>query len=160
MHCFFPVLVQKLTPERLRFLAAWPPCATCSFLPNICSLLPRDILSLPAPTSLPPPKTKIAAAIRAAAKTLHPFMLVCGASLAGLDEGTFTEGHELDRKWRVPKEMGGDGYRRRKRRGCWLRGGFEISCQACSSSSKAFASFKSRVSKPSVNQPEIGARRL
>ena len=41
-----------------------------------------------------------------------------------------------------------------------LSGGFEISCQACSSSSKAFASFKSRVSKPSVNQPEIGARRL
>jgi hypothetical protein len=27
------------------------------------------------------------------------------AALAGLDEGTFTEGHELDRKWRVPKEM-------------------------------------------------------
>src|SRR5215470_11499710 len=81
-------------------------------------------------------------------------------ALANLDQGDFTEGHELDRKWRVPKEMGGDGYRRRKRRGCWLRGGFEISCQACSSSSKAFASFKSRVSKPSVNQPEIGARRL
>jgi hypothetical protein len=34
-----------------------------------------------------------------------------------------------------------------------LRGGFEISCQACSSSSKTLASFKSRVSKPSVNQP-------
>jgi hypothetical protein len=27
------------------------------------------------------------------------------ASLKGLDEGTFTEGHELDRKWQVPKEM-------------------------------------------------------
>jgi hypothetical protein len=27
------------------------------------------------------------------------------AALAGLDEGTFTEGHELDRKWQVPKEM-------------------------------------------------------
>jgi len=25
------------------------------------------------------------------------------AALAGLDEGTFTEGHELDRKWQVPK---------------------------------------------------------
>jgi hypothetical protein len=36
---------------------------------------------------------------------------------------------------------------------CDLRGGFEISCQACSLSSKALASFKSRVSKPSVNQP-------
>jgi hypothetical protein len=23
----------------------------------------------------------------------------------GLDEGEFTEGHELDRKWRVPKAM-------------------------------------------------------
>jgi hypothetical protein len=33
------------------------------------------------------------------------------------------------------------------------RGGFEIGCQACSSSSKALASFKSTVSKPSVNQP-------
>ena len=27
------------------------------------------------------------------------------ASLAGLDEGTFTEGHGLDRKWQVPKTM-------------------------------------------------------
>jgi hypothetical protein len=27
------------------------------------------------------------------------------AALARLDEGTFTEGHELDRKWRVPKAM-------------------------------------------------------
>jgi hypothetical protein len=29
------------------------------------------------------------------------------ASLGGLDEGTFTEGHELDRKWQVPKAMVG-----------------------------------------------------
>ena len=29
------------------------------------------------------------------------------AALAGLDEGEFTEGHELDRKWRVPKPMVG-----------------------------------------------------
>jgi hypothetical protein len=29
------------------------------------------------------------------------------SALAGLDEGTFTEGHELDRKWQVPKEMVG-----------------------------------------------------
>ena len=34
-----------------------------------------------------------------------------------------------------------------------LRGRFEIGRQACSSPSKAFASFRSRVSKPSVNQP-------
>jgi hypothetical protein len=27
------------------------------------------------------------------------------ASLKGLDEGEFTEGPELDRKWRAPKEM-------------------------------------------------------
>ena len=27
------------------------------------------------------------------------------ASLSGLDQGEFTEGHELDRKMRVPKEM-------------------------------------------------------
>ena len=27
------------------------------------------------------------------------------SALDGLDEGEFTEGHELDRKWRVPKEM-------------------------------------------------------
>jgi hypothetical protein len=27
------------------------------------------------------------------------------AALAGLDQGEFTEGHELDRKWQVPKAM-------------------------------------------------------
>jgi hypothetical protein len=27
------------------------------------------------------------------------------ASLSGLDEGTFTEGHELDGRWQVPKAM-------------------------------------------------------
>jgi hypothetical protein len=27
------------------------------------------------------------------------------AALDGLGEGTFTEGHELDRKWQVPKAM-------------------------------------------------------
>jgi hypothetical protein len=41
------------------------------------------------------------------------------AALVGLDEGEFTEGHELDRKWRVPQEMVGGGCRRGKRRGCW-----------------------------------------
>ena len=29
------------------------------------------------------------------------------AALANLDQGDFTEGHELDRKWRVPKPMVG-----------------------------------------------------
>jgi hypothetical protein len=27
------------------------------------------------------------------------------AALDGLDQGEFSEGHELDRKWRVPKAM-------------------------------------------------------
>jgi FixJ family two-component response regulator len=35
----------------------------------------------------------------------------------------------------------------------FLRGRFEISYQACSSSSNVLASFRSSVSKPSVNQP-------
>ena len=34
-----------------------------------------------------------------------------------------------------------------------VRGRFEIGCQACSSPSSAFASFRSRVLKPSVNHP-------
>jgi hypothetical protein len=29
------------------------------------------------------------------------------ATIDGLDQGEFTEGHELDRKWRVAKEMVG-----------------------------------------------------
>ena len=40
-----------------------------------------------------------------------------------------------------------------------LRGRFETRCQPCNSSSSAFASFKSSVSKPSVNQPYPGASR-
>jgi len=27
------------------------------------------------------------------------------SAIAELDQGEFTEGHELDRKWRVPKQM-------------------------------------------------------
>jgi hypothetical protein len=30
-----------------------------------------------------------------------------GLPIAGLDQGDFTEGHELDRKWKVAKEMVG-----------------------------------------------------
>ena len=42
---------------------------------------------------------------------------------------------------------------RKSRMGLVLRGCFEIGCQSCNSSSSALASFKSSVSKPSVNQP-------
>ena len=35
----------------------------------------------------------------------HKPRRMSAAPLAGLDRGEFTEGHELDRKWRVPKEM-------------------------------------------------------
>jgi len=31
----------------------------------------------------------------------------CPCALANLDEGEFTEGHELDGKWQLPKEMVG-----------------------------------------------------
>jgi hypothetical protein len=45
-----------------------------------------------------------------------------GAALTGLDQGTFTEGHELDRK--TEKQTEGDDWtpidRRRRRRDCWL----------------------------------------
>ena len=33
--------------------------------------------------------------------------LCIASSHSGLDQGDFTEGHELDRKWQVPKEMAG-----------------------------------------------------
>jgi hypothetical protein len=36
---------------------------------------------------------------------LRSFMPGSGPASPGLDEGTFTEGHELDRKWQVPKAM-------------------------------------------------------
>ena len=42
----------------------------------------------------------------------NPCQLSCGgarlrSAIDGLDEGEFTEGHELDRKWKVAKEMVG-----------------------------------------------------
>jgi hypothetical protein len=56
---------------------------------------------------------------RARASPIHARMR---AALAVLDAGTFTEGHELDRKTekQVPKAMIGHGYHRTKRRGCWV----------------------------------------
>jgi hypothetical protein len=45
---------------------------------------------------------QISVVIEPGASPIHARMR---ASLAKLDEGTFTEGHELDRKWQVPKAM-------------------------------------------------------
>ena len=45
---------------------------------------------------------QISVVIEPGASLIHARMR---ASLADLDEGEFTEGHELDRKWKVAKEM-------------------------------------------------------
>ena len=47
---------------------------------------------------------QISVVIEPGASSIHARMR---AALAELDEVEFTEGHELDRKWRVPKEMMG-----------------------------------------------------
>ena len=46
--------------------------------------------------------TQIPVVIEPAPSLVHARMR---ASLANLDQGEFTEGHELDRKWQVPKAM-------------------------------------------------------
>jgi hypothetical protein len=45
---------------------------------------------------------QISVVIEPGASLIHARMRAAPANLA---EGEFTEGHELDRKWRVPKEM-------------------------------------------------------
>ena len=49
---------------------------------------------------------QISVVIEPGASLIHARMR---ASIAGLDEGEFTEGHELPGKWKVAKEMIGRG---------------------------------------------------
>jgi hypothetical protein len=79
------------------------------------------------------------------------------AALTLFDPGSATrpaEAERISKPWLIPLA---DVARLSRRRidiaTVGVRGRFEIVDQACSSSSKALACFKSSVSKPSVNQP-------
>ena len=79
------------------------------------------------------------------------------AALTLFDPGSATrraEAERISKPWLIPLA---DVARLSRRRidiaTVGVRGCFEIGCQASSSSSSAFASFRSSVSKSSVNQP-------
>jgi hypothetical protein len=49
-----------------------------------------------------PPQHQISVVIEPGSSLIHARMR---ASIDGLNQGEFIEGHELDRKWRVPQAM-------------------------------------------------------
>ena len=91
---------------------------SCLFAPKICSLKPMaaklatlqqpiteaHFSECPSIGSATDTTTRSSVVIEPGASLIHARLR---ASIAGLDKGTFTEGHELDRKRRVPKEMVG-----------------------------------------------------
>ena len=60
---------------------------------------------------------EVSVVIEPGASLIHARMR---AAFANLDQGDFTEAHELDRKWKVAKEMIGRRLSQRRQSGCWL----------------------------------------